>query len=112
MNRPAFIACLGIAWLFVISQPLRGVTDEPIFRVGHGVTAPRPLNNPEPEYSDEARRAGLQGKCILSLIVNSEGKPEDISVSRRLGMGLDEESIGAVRKWTFEPAQKTGSLSQ
>jgi TonB family protein len=108
MNFPAFIACGAFASLFVFSQPLRSVTDEPIFRVGHGVTAPHPLNQPAPEYSEEARRAGLQGECVLSVIVNSDGKSQDMSVSRRLDMGLDEKSVEAVQNWTFEPARKDG----
>ena len=102
------IAFGALAVVFIALMPLRGINDEPILRVGHGVTAPRPLNRPNPEYSQEAVRAGLQGECVLSLIVNSEGKPEDITVSRRLGMGLDEKSIEAVRNWTFEPARKDG----
>jgi len=72
------------------------------------VTAPRPLNAPDPDYSEEARRAGLQGKCVLSVVVNSEGKPEDVLVSRSIGMGLDDKAIEAIRNWTFEPARKDG----
>jgi TonB family protein len=106
MKPQLFVGAFAV--VFAASLPLRSVSDEPIWRVGHGVTAPRPTNHPDPEYSEEARRAGLQGKCVLSLVVNSEGKPEDIQVSRSLGMGLDEKSIEAVRNWTFEPARKNG----
>jgi TonB family protein len=87
---------------------LKSVGDQAVLQVGHGVTAPRPINNPDPEYSEEARRAGRQGKCILSLVVNSEGRPEDIRVTRSLGMGLDEKAVEALRNWTFEPARKDG----
>src|SRR5438477_10072099 len=108
MKSQSVIACCAFGLVFAVSPQLKGVGDEPILRVGHGVTAPRPLNAPDPEYSEEARRAGLQGKCVLSLIVNSEGKPEDVRVSRSIGMGLDEKSIEALRNWTFEPARKDG----
>jgi len=108
MKSHLFLACGTFAVVFATPLPLRSVTDEPVLRVGHGVTAPRPLNQLDPEYSDEARRAGLQGKCVLSLVVNSEGKPVDIRVSRSLGMGLDEKAVEALRRWTFEPARKDG----
>jgi TonB family protein len=79
-----------------------------VFRVGGGVSAPRALNTPDPDYSEEARKAKYQGTCVLWLIVDSSGHPRDVKVARSLGMGLDQKAIEAVRKWTFEPAMKDG----
>jgi TonB family protein len=78
------------------------------FRVGNGVSAPRALETPDPEYSEEARKAKYQGVVVLWLIVGPDGKPRDIRVSRPLGMGLDQKAIEAVQRWRFEPAQKDG----
>ena len=79
-----------------------------VFRVGGGVSAPKAIYSPDPEYSEEARKAKYQGVCVLSLIVGPDGKPRDIHVSRSLGLGLDEKAIQAVNQWKFEPAQKDG----
>ena len=79
-----------------------------LFRVGGGVSAPRALDTPDPEYSEEARKAKYQGTCVLWLIVGSDGKPRDVKVARALGMGLDEKAIEAVRNWRFQPAMKDG----
>ncbi len=79
-----------------------------VFRVGGGVTAPRALDTPDPEYSEEARKAKYQGTVVLWLIVGPDGKPHDIKVARALGMGLDQKAIEAVRNWKFEPAKKDG----
>ncbi|HKS75246.1 MAG TPA: energy transducer TonB [Terriglobales bacterium] len=79
-----------------------------VFRVGGGISAPRPLDTPDPEYTEEARRAKFQGTCILGLIVDAEGKPREIRVSRSVGLGLDQKAIDAVRQWRFEPAMKDG----
>jgi len=79
-----------------------------VFRVGGGVSPPRALDTPDPEYSEEARKAKYQGTCILWLVVDQNGKPRDIKVARALGMGLDEKAIEAVRNWKFEPAMKDG----
>jgi TonB family protein len=107
MKPQLAIACGAFALVLSVAPSLGGI-DDPVLSVGHGVTAPRPLNSPDPEYSEEARIAGLQGKCVLSLVVDSEGKPQEVRVSRSLGKGLDEKSIEAVRNWTFEPARKNG----
>ncbi|MGA8153129.1 MAG: energy transducer TonB [Terriglobales bacterium] len=78
------------------------------FRVGGGVSAPKAIYAPDPEYSEEARKAKYQGTCVLWLVVGPDGKPRDIKVSRTLGLGLDEKAIEAVKQWKFEPAMKDG----
>jgi TonB family protein len=62
----------------------------------------------EPEYSDEARRAKLQGDISLSLTVEPDGKVSGVRVLKPLGMGLDEQAIGAVMQWRFKPGMKDG----
>ena len=78
------------------------------FRPSTGVMAPRAIYNPEPEYSDEARRVKHQGVVVLSLIVDPQGQARNIRVARSLGMGLDEKAIDAVKKWRFAPGTKDG----
>jgi protein TonB len=79
-----------------------------VFKVGGGVSAPRALFTPDPEYSEEARKAKYQGTCILWLVVGPDGRPRDVKVARSLGMGLDQKAVEAVRNWKFEPAMKDG----
>jgi protein TonB len=79
-----------------------------LYRVGGGVTAPVALNSVEAEFSDEARRAKYQGVCLISLIVDAQGNPQNPRVVRALGMGLDEKAIEAVKKYKFKPAMKDG----
>jgi len=79
-----------------------------VFRVGGGVSAPKAIYSPDPEYSEEARKAKYQGVCVVTLIVGPDGKPRDVRVARSLGLGLDEKAIEAVNQWKFDPAQKDG----
>ncbi len=79
-----------------------------LFRIGGGVSAPVPIISPEAEFSDEARRAKYQGVCLVSLIVDAQGNPQNPRVIRALGMGLDEKALEAVRKYKFKPALKDG----
>lgn len=73
-----------------------------------GVTAPVPIFAPEAEFSDEARREKYQGICLVGLIVDAHGHPQNIHVVQRLGMGLDEKAMEAIRKYRFKPAMKDG----
>jgi len=85
-----------------------GGTGGGVFRVGAGVSPPVPIYQPEPEFSEEARKAKYQGVCTLGLIVGVDGRPTGIRVLSSLGMGLDEKAIEAVKNWKFEPGKKDG----
>jgi protein TonB len=88
-----------------------GVGDGPpgIFPAGkHGVTVPEVIYNPEPSFSDEARKAKAQGVVVLLLVVGKDGLPHGIRVGQSLGMGLDEKAMEAVGRWRFKPATLNG----
>ena len=85
-----------------------GGTGGGVFRVGGGVSAPKAVYAPDPEYSEEARKAKYQGVCVLYVEVGPDGRTHSIHVARSLGLGLDEKAIEAVKNWKFEPAMKDG----
>jgi TonB family protein len=79
-----------------------------IFHVGEGVSAPRAIYTPEPEFSEEARKAKYQGVVVLNIIVGTDGRVHNPRVVRALGMGLDEKAIEGVKTWKFDPSKKDG----
>ena len=72
------------------------------------VTPPTVLSRIEPVYSEEARKAGLEGTVELSAIIRNDGSIEAVKVLRGLGMGLDENAIKALKSWRFHPGMKGG----
>ncbi len=74
----------------------------------HGVTVPVPIYSPEPDFSDEARKAKQQGVVGLLLVVGADGHAHDIRVRQSLGMGLDQKAEEAVSRWRFKPATLNG----
>lgn len=78
------------------------------YLVGGGVSAPHVIYDPEPEYSEEARKAKYQGVVVLQVIVGADGRPWDVRVARSLGLGLDEKALEAVRQWRFDPGTMNG----
>ncbi|MBO0910986.1 MAG: energy transducer TonB [Acidobacteria bacterium] len=79
------------------------------FHLTGRVLAPRAIYDPEPEYSEEARKVKLQGTVLLSMVVDEQGRAKDIRVARSLGMGLDEKAVEAVKKWKFAPGTRDGT---
>jgi TonB family protein len=88
-----------------------GVGDGPsgIYPAGkQGVTVPQVVFNPEPSFSDEARKAKAQGIVLLLVVVGKDGHTYDIRVGQSLGLGLDEKAIEAVKNWRFRPGTLNG----
>jgi TonB family protein len=79
-----------------------------VYRVGGQISAPVLTHGVDPEFSDEARRSKYQGICLISVIVDAQGNPQNPRVVRPLGMGLDEKALEAVRQFKFKPALKDG----
>jgi TonB family protein len=80
-----------------------------VYKIGElGVQAPVPKFTPDPDYSEEARKAKYQGTVTLYAIIGQDGKPRALRVVHSLGMGLDEKAMEKVRTWMFEPGKKDG----
>src|SRR6201996_4845033 len=79
-----------------------------LYHVGGGVSPPVLIYSVDAEFSDEARRAKYQGVSVVSLIVDAHGLPQRIRVVRKLGMGLDEKAVEAVKQYKFKPSMYQG----
>ena len=76
--------------------------------VGGGVKGPVVIYKPEPEFSEEARKAKFMGVVTVQIIVDANGKPQNVHVIRGVGMGLDEKAMEAVSQYRFKPATENG----
>lgn len=78
-------------------------------RGGRGfLTAAQVLYQIEPEYSDEARKAKVQGTVSVLIDIDERGRPTNPRLRGTLGLGLDEKAVEAVMKWRFRPYMRDG----
>jgi TonB family protein len=78
------------------------------YRIGGDVQAPAVLSKVEPKYTDDARAALLWGTVAVHLVIGADGRAQDMSVARSLGLGLDENAMEAIRQWQFKPGTRNG----
>jgi TonB family protein len=88
------------------SPPPEPLNDGHVYKVSGEITRPRPNSTPDPEYAEIARVARYSGSAELTIVVTPEGKVKDISIVSPVGLGLDEEAVEAVSRWTFSPGRK------
>ena len=82
-----------------------GGTGGGAFRPGTGgVGYPTCAYCPNPQYSEEARKAKYQGTVVLHVVITPDGRATNLEVIKGPGLGLEEKAIEAVRTWRFNPA--------
>lgn len=77
-------------------------------KIGPGVTRPEAVHTPEPEFSEFARKFGMQGTVVLEIIIDKTGAVVRPEIWRPIGFGLDEQAVERVRGWKFKPAMRDG----
>lgn len=86
-------------------QGMDGIAAEPLRA---GMQPPVVIYKIEPEYSEQARKARIQGTIVIEGVIDEKGNTHALRVRDGLGLGLDEQAIEAVKKWRFRPATRGG----
>lgn len=74
-----------------------------------GLRNPVPIHSPAPSYTEEGRKAKIEGVVVLRVIVRKDGRVDGIKVIRSLGYGLDEAAVQTVAtQWRFQPGILNG----
>jgi len=76
--------------------------------VGGDVKAPIKIDAPQPQYTEIARKARIQGVVIVQAIIDKSGDVTNVKVLKGLPMGLEEEAVKAIKRWKFQPATLNG----
>jgi TonB family protein len=72
------------------------------------VSPPSVIYDPNPSFSPDARQKKFSGTCVIGLIVDASGNPQEVRIVRALGLGLDERAVDTVRRYKFKPAEYKG----
>jgi TonB family protein len=81
----------------------------PTYKVGVNISPPVPLNEVEAEYSDYGRKKRITGICLIGLIVDANGVPQNVHVVKGLEPSMDENALDAARQLRFKPALRDGT---
>ena len=66
------------------------------------------LNNPQPLFTEAARKNKVQGVVRVRILVDSNGAVREVILKRGLPDGLNEQAIRAAYQMRFRPAIKNG----
>jgi protein TonB len=77
------------------------------FRVA-GAQAPTVITKFNPQYTEQAQKAGIEGTVLLYVEIGTDGRARRVRVIKGLGFGLDAKAMDSVRQWRFRPGTKDG----
>jgi TonB family protein len=84
--------------------------DDPdrVYSLPQVTTRARVISKPEPQYTEEARRAQITGTVVLRVVFSRTGQVTNIRPVQSLSGGLTEKAIAAARQIRFVPATRNG----
>jgi beta-lactamase regulating signal transducer with metallopeptidase domain len=102
-------ACALLGGAFAAAAvPFDVTPQEKVYKVGGDVKPPVLIHSVDAEFTKKAKDAKYQGVSVVSCVVGTDGIPRQVHTTRKLGMGLDEKAIDAVRQYRFEPGTLNG----
>lgn len=69
---------------------------------------PEVISAVPPVYPAALRRAGVEGRVVLLVVVDEQGRVEEARVERSSRPEFEAPALEAVRKWRFRPGMKDG----
>jgi TonB family protein len=113
LSAVALTSVLGMsAWWGSQAFPLHAQAVEGrVYSTSDGIVLPKLVSSVRPAYTDDAKKAKIQGEVVLALVVKTDGSTADVAVVKSLDstFGLDGQAIAAARQWRFEPGTKDGA---
>ena len=88
-------------------EGIPGIGDGP-YQIGGDVTPPEVITKVKPRYTEEARKARIEGIVLLQSVVDARGNVTRVQVVKGLGMGLTESAIESVQQFKYRPATRNG----
>ena len=71
---------------------------------------PELVSKQAPQYPAKARRNHLEGKVSVRFLITEKGTVDEVAVEKCTppGVGFEEATVAAVKKWRYRPATKDG----
>ncbi len=100
------IAFLSSVVALLAQDAPQNSTDKVYQGQGKGMTPPKVVYQPSPEYADRPRKKKIQGTVGLSIVVTAEGTVRDAEVTASLDKDLDQKAVRMREEMEIRPSHE------
>jgi protein TonB len=106
-----FAIVLGVAYSLSAAEQSQAQNNsakdsDQVYVAGGDVKPPRVIHYVEPASSPSSQDAYVEGVVRISAIVNLDGAPAELQVTKGLNAEEDKLAIEALKQWRFKPGTK------
>ncbi|HYM59764.1 MAG TPA: M56 family metallopeptidase [Thermoanaerobaculia bacterium] len=104
-------ALIAIAAVLVVAIGIGTAPSALAGRTGGSTTPPVLVKKINPEYTEAAKNARLEGSVVVAVVIDATGDVAKADVIEGFpggGEGLDQAAVAAVRQWKFTPGKQDG----
>ncbi len=94
-----FLLCVSLVFLGLSSV---GLAKEPV-RLGNSSKSLKIIKKVAPAYPEEAKKQNIQGKVVLDVTVDEQGKVNAIKTIKTANPSLAETATKAIKQWEYAP---------
>lgn len=106
-SRAAFALTIALACLLTACATPQQQTTTMAAPTTEARPAPQP--NQKPIYPAEAKRLGQQGRVVVRVLIESDGRPSAAVIRESSGFPvLDQAALDSVKSWTYVPGKRNG----
>ncbi len=88
------------------AQKDSGKDSDQVYVAGGDVKPPKVIHYVEPAFSPSSQDAYVEGVVRIAAIVNLDGAPAELQVTKGLNEQEDKLAIEALKQWRFKPGTK------
>jgi protein TonB len=71
---------------------------------------PVPVRTVAPDFPNDLRSRGITGVVMVNVLIDAQGNPKDMKVTRSSNVAFEGPAVEALGKWKFKPAERGGTI--
>jgi protein TonB len=87
-----------------------GIAFSTAVRADSRLEPPVPVRTVAPDFPNDLRNRGISGVVMVNVLIDIQGNPRDMRVTRSSNAAFDGPAVEALKKWKFKPAEREGAI--
>jgi protein TonB len=92
-----------------LAAAFAGMALAPAVRADSRFEPPVPVRTVAPDFPNDLRNKGISGIVMVNVLIDAQGNPQDLKVTKSSNSAFEEPAVEALRKWKFKPAERDGA---